>query len=1152
MNRTSTYRRDRGLRLVGVAGILAGAVAFAAGPAPVLAASSVSGTVFQDFDSDGELDATVVSGQATDIGVAGVTVTAYDASGSPVGTTTSTADGTYTLSVTSDPGDPLRIEFESPVTGPLASLRPSFMGSGNGTTVQFVTASATSVNAAFNVPGEYCQANPSLSVSRLCAGTGSALAAAPTVFVTDYEGGPYDTTTDLIDGFTSWNSNNAGTKADTGSILGMAWDPTTRRIYNTAYVRRHADMYESDGSARPGALFVTTPQQDGTGGGTQFLVDLEDLMAGDQFSSSTSAQPGFIPTNAARQIECMVDATTANGCVDDDGVDSDKVAGRVGVYEEVGQTGIGDIEVDDQGNLYVVSLYDKNLYKVTMPTGGAPTTMVSLGNIASGMTCTSGEARPFSVRLWRGALYLGVVCDASSEFDEATPLAVYNTNLTFTIRTRSLDLQGAFSTFFGPHPLNSTGNITKGITANGVTYATSLTWNAWTNYFPPKASTSATAQFHNRPQPLLSEIEFDRDGSMILGFRDRTGDQSSTNLSETPTGGSTQYPTIASGDVYRVCRTGPGYAASDYVFEGGTGCTQSSTPTDNGTEYYFGDAYLYPPNWLVGHGEISAGMLAQVPGFPDVVFTGFDPFNGPSNGRTVFYSGGIRYLRNDSGKPYGAGADLGVFPNAGGGVMMYSHTGQPLSVGGFQKVNGMSDVEALCDGAPVQIGNRVWIDTDKDGIQDPDETPVAGVTVRLYAADGTTLLGTAITDADGEYYFSSNLTEAAEGTGDHLGGGLVVGNVHVVRFDEPSDYQTGGPLDGYELTSDNQGAKRTVDSDATLVADFPQISVPARAAGENDHTFDVGFVLASGQPPTPPSPTPTPVVVPPGTVSVGNFVWFDADNDGVQDAGERPIVGATMSITDMNGRPVTDVRGRPVAPQTTGSDGRYLFTDLPPGQYQVTITYPDGNGPTRPIEGSDRDGDSSTNVAVSRMLAAGESDLTLDFGVIPVVSVGDYVWWDTNRDGRQDSTDVPLSGVVLTITTIDGQPVFDSQGRPVTTTTTDAKGWYTFDDLPLGHYKVTVTPPDGYRATLAGVGSVEGDSSTGFAVSRDLQVGGDRDPTLDFGFVATDLRLPRTGGGSAEMPWIAMLFVLGGFALIVVGRRLRHRLDRLHLHPHPH
>jgi hypothetical protein len=1357
--------------------------AFAVGVVPM--ASSVSGTVFQDFNSNGEFDALVVAGQATDLGIAGITVSAYNAVGAQVGTTITAADGTYALAVTSTVGDPLRVEFEVPTSGPLAALRPSFAGIGNGTTIQFVNAGATGVDAAFNVPGEYCQANPHLAISRLCAGKGTLVDQSPTVFVSRYDGGPYDTTTALTNGFTSWASNRAADKSETGSLLGMAWDPTTRRVYNAAYVRRHAELYESGGNPIPGALFVTTPggtrAGDPTGGTTAFVADLEALLPGDQFSNSNAAGPGYIPTNAARRLQCIEDQPTAPGCNDDDGVDSDILAGSVGVFEEVGSTGIGDIETDGQGNLYVVSLYDKHLYRVTLSANGLQATgMVSMGNIGSAVNCTNGQARPFSVRLWRGMLYLGVVCDGSGDFDPANPFALDNGNVSFTILTRNLEAAGTFTTFFGPQSLNG---VVKGFTAaNGGRDPESLRWNAWTNYYPPKASTAAMARFNQRPTPLLSEIEFDSDGSMILGFRDRTGDQTTTEGSETPSGGRTNYPAIASGDLYRLCRVGASWDTSAYKFEGtDPACPQGTDQgfAGNGVEYYYGDA------WQTGHAEISAGMLLQVAGFPDLVFTAFDPYTGNSNGVITFYAGGIRYVSNATGGAIG-------YPNVGSGVMFYSTVGLPLDAGGFQKVNGMSDVEALCDAAPVQIGNRVWIDTNRDGIQDPGEVPVAGVTVRLYAADGVTLLGTAITNANGEYYFSSNVTEAAAGNHDEFGGGVVIGDAHVVRVDNPADYAPGGPLFGYELTSATQGTNTSIDSNATMVNDFPQISVPARAAGENDHTFDVGFnqlvgfgdfvwidanangvqdlgenplagvtvqlldvngdpvldingdpitavtdatgyyfidrllpgdyrarfvlppgyvftvagaaaatsgtdsnpdpttgvtpvftisdgpvgdTVANADPlvqaafvnPTidagvvllPPPPTTggsstgsvsvgdyvwwdtngdgrqdatdvplqgvvlritttdggpvtdifgNPVATtttdsrgfysfdnlpygmyrvtvepPPGFestlanvgttdkdsstgfavsrslttngdrdptldfgfvangVTIGNYVWVDANNNGIQDRGEAPVPGAVLTVTDMDGNPVRDLGGRLVGPQTTDAEGRYLFANLPAGQYRVTITYPPGYGPTVPGQGNGAN-DSASFVIVTGFLAAGQADLRLDFGVVPVVSVGDYVWWDTNSDGRQDATDVPLEGVVLTIFTLDGGPVYDSQGRLVTITLTDAKGWYTFDNLPLGQYMVCVTDPTGFSATLANVGSSDADSSTGCAVSRDLQVGGDRDPTLDFGYVSLDMRLPATGVGNEQTASVAALLLGMGLVAVLAADRRRRRL----------
>ena len=135
-----------------------------------------------------------------------------------------------------------------------------------------------------------------------------------------------------------------------------------------------------------------------------------------------------------------------------------------------------------------------------------------------------------------------------------------------------------------------------------------------------------------------------------------------------------------------------------------------------------------------------------------------------------------------------------------------------------------------------------------------------------------------------------------------------------------------------------------------------------------------------------------------------------------------------------------------------------------------------------------------------------------DDPVGPSVSVGDYVWVDTNHDGRQDSGEPGIPGVVLEITGPDGRPVTGVNGLPVDPQTTDADGKYSFDGLPVladgQHYTVTIdqtaskTALAPYTPTKAGVGDRAGDSSTWTAQSEGLTEGGQRDPTLDFGFVA--------------------------------------------------
>lgn len=301
---------------------------------------------------------------------------------------------------------------------------------------------------------------------------------------------------------------------------------------------------------------------------------------------------------------------------------------------------------------------------------------------------------------------------------------------------------------------------------------------------------------------------------------------------------------------------------------------------------------------------------------------------------------------------------------------------------------------------------------------------------------------------------------------------------------------------------------------------------------------------------TPESSTPTT----PATKSyaLGDLVWVDASGNGVQDEGEEPLSGVSVSLTDVAGDPVRDVAGRTVAPVTTDSKGRYLFDGLPAGDYVVHFALTSDQAAryafTSTDAGSDDAADSDATPdpsdaakAATGTVALGDSDAALtteykdqtvtatqgmdptwDAGVVvrkaPSVSVGDYVWLDADGDGLQDSTDEPLSGVMLTLTGPDGKPVTDVDGNPVGPATTDSKGHYEFTDLPTltsgEHYTVTVTPPDGYEATKAGADNGAGslDSSTGSAVSRaDLSADGDSDMTLDFGFV-------RKTGASVTTP----------------------------------
>ena len=82
----------------------------------------------------------------------------------------------------------------------------------------------------------------------------------------------------------------------------------------------------------------------------------------------------------------------------------------------------------------------------------------------------------------------------------------------------------------------------------------------------------------------------------------------------------------------------------------------------------------------------------------------------------------------------------------------------------LNKANGMGDLEVMTEAAPVELGNVVWRDANNNGLQDPGEPGIAGVTVSLFRpgigadcvasnADDAQPVAKAVTDAKGEYYF---------------------------------------------------------------------------------------------------------------------------------------------------------------------------------------------------------------------------------------------------------------------------------------------------------------------------------------------------------------------------------------------------------------
>ena len=194
--------------------------------------------------------------------------------------------------------------------------------------------------------------------------------------------------------------------------------------------------------------------------------------------------------------------------------------------------------------------------------------------------------------------------------------------------------------------------------------------------------------------------------------------------------------------------------------------------------------------------------------------------------------------------------------------------------------------------------------------------------------------------------------------------------------------------------------------------------------------------------------------------SLGDFVWFDANKDGIQDADEVGVPGVTATLTDSAGQLPLDASGKTVEPVTTDANGKYVFTNLLPGLYALNFTPPAGYSETTTGVGDDPAADSNSEVYLLT-LVQGQNDETVDLGLVADGVIGDTLFWDVDNNGGSEPSgaDKPLVGVTVTLTYTTPAGV-----EKTLTTVTDADGHYSFKDLAPGDYVVTVD-----KASLATV-----------------------------------------------------------------------------------
>lgn len=127
---------------------------------------------------------------------------------------------------------------------------------------------------------------------------------------------------------------------------------------------------------------------------------------------------------------------------------------------------------------------------------------------------------------------------------------------------------------------------------------------------------------------------------------------------------------------------------------------------------------------------------------------------------------------------------------------------------------------------PNLIGDYVWRDSNRDGVQDAGEAPIAGVRVELFDGNGVPLLDNlnqpifAVTDANGWYNFDVEPRTVDEYTQE-----VVISGTYTVVV-ASSNFQSGGPLFNLVSTTGGNALTRTVVTDNILTYDFGYETVP--------------------------------------------------------------------------------------------------------------------------------------------------------------------------------------------------------------------------------------------------------------------------------------------------------------------------------------
>ena len=389
------------------------------------------------------------------------------------------------------------------------------------------------------------------------------------------------------------------------------------------------------------------------------------------------------------------------------------------------------------------------------------------------------------------------------------------------------------------------------------------------------------------------------------------------------------------------------------------------------------------------------------------------------------------------------------------------------------------------------ISGTVYLDQNRDKTKDGGDIAQSGVTVKLVDPSGN-VVATTTTDADGNYSFtglndgtytvqvdktgplaSTEQTEDPSGNGDSRSQAITFTrsdpDVTNVNFGYAEDYTVSGTVyydkDRSETLNNSEpgfdgitvkllGEDGSVVATTTTQADgtYSFSKLPAGKYTVKVEPSDLLKKLEQTEDPDGTKDNTSGVVqVSHDNPSVKNVnfgyatnytikgtIYRDADRSETLEDGEKLYQGVTVDLLDAS--------GNVVATTTTDAHGAYAFTNLEEGTYKVRVRK---EGPIADlVQTEDPDGTKDNTSGDITLELNDPIKENVNFGYISDNSISGTIYRDDNRSNSLNGGEAGYPAQTVQL--------LDKDGQVIATTTTDANGNYSFDNLPDGTYSVKV------------------------------------------------------------------------------------------------